>query len=98
MNSLHYSLERTTRDDLIKNVIGYGKVIKRVNVESGHPKGPEVHEISDTGIITIYNAWTGKLVTRLIARPGQLERYYKNIPEDLLKKSIYNCRKGYNRV
>ena len=99
MNSRHYTQERQEREHLITNVIGKGKVVKRFKVDRGHKNGPEIHEISDTGIITIYNERTGKLVTRLIARPAQLKRYFAEgkTPKELLNKAYENTvRHDYN--
>lgn len=73
--SRHWTDERAAREAAIK-AIGMGKVIKSVTIDKGHVSGPELHELSTTGIITIYNARTHKLVTKLIARPGQVQRYY----------------------
>lgn len=86
MTSDHYYNERKEREILIEK-IGYGNIIKSVVVDKGHPNGPEIHNISDTGIITIYNQRTHKMITKLIARPGQIVRYYKTneiIPKPLL--------------
>ena len=75
MTSVHYSIERQERERVIE-MIGYGTVIKTVIVDRGHWNGPEIHSISSTGIITIQNQRTKKIVTKLIARPGQIARYY----------------------
>lgn len=42
-------------------------------VDRGHPNGPEIHSVTDTGIIVVHNQRTGKMVTKLIARPGQVK-------------------------
>lgn len=86
MKSNHYIKDRQTREALIKS-IGYGTTVKSVVIDRHHPNGPEIHEISNTGIITIYNQRTHKMITKLIARPGQIKRYYsenETIPKDLL--------------
>ena len=92
MTTRHYIEERQDRENRIK-IIGQGKVIKSVVVDRGHRNGPEIHEITDTGIINIYNERTKKLVTKLIARPGQIKRYFINevIPKGLLERAKYNC-------
>lgn len=99
MTSAHYYEERTYRENLIRE-IGYGRPIKTVTIDRGHRDGAEIHQLSDTGIITIFNARTHKLITRLIARPGQIKRYYKEneiIPNELLNLArqhqimAYNC-------
>lgn len=74
--SRHWTDERAAREAAIR-AIGMGEVIKSVTVDKGHANGPELHELSTTGIITIYNARTHKLVTKLIARPGQVRRYFE---------------------
>lgn len=90
--TLHYIEDRQDRENRIRK-IGYGTVIKRVTVDRGHRNGPEIHEVTDTGIINIYNERTHKLVTKLIARPAQIKRYFDEgkAPEELLKRARYNC-------
>lgn len=98
MNSKHYNMDRQRREDLIQK-IGYGTTIKTVVVDRGHKNGPEIHKISDTGIITIYNERTKKLVTKLIARPGQIKRYYKEneiIPKNLLQIAKEHQKMAFN--
>lgn len=98
MTSLHYTDDRQAREALIET-IGYGKTIKTVVVDRGHKNGPEIHEISDTGIITIFNQRTHKMITKLIARPGQIRRYYKEneiIPRGLLQLAREHQQMAYN--
>lgn len=98
MTSFHYTTERELREIIIRN-IGEGKVIKTVAIDKGHPAGPELHSLSDTGIITIKNARTKKMITKLIARPGQIKRYYNNdeiIPQGLIDLAIQHQRMGLN--
>lgn len=86
MTSKHYMNDRKAREEAIKK-IGNGNVIKEAVVDKGHKNGPEIHKVSDTGIITIYNQRTGKMITKLIARPGQIRRYFENetIPAGLIE-------------
>lgn len=86
MTSRHYQLDRELREEVIE-FIGYGKIIKTVEIDRGHRNGAEIHELSDTGIINIYNKRTHKLITKLIASPGQVRRCYQEseiIPQFLL--------------
>lgn len=86
MTSRHYAHDRRDRENRIR-LIGEGNTIKVAVVDKGHRNGPEIHMLSDTGIITILNQRTGKLITKLIARPGQIKRYYESenrIPAGLL--------------
>lgn len=98
MTSKHYTEDRFKREELIEQ-IGYGKVIKRVVLDRGHKNGAEIHELSNTGIITIYNKESKRLITRLIARPGQIRRYYnenEKIPTGLLKLAREHQEREYN--
>ena len=98
MTSKHYEIDRQAREAIIEK-IGYGKVVAEFIIDRGHRNGPEIHKISDTGIIKIYNKRSGKLITKLIARPGQIRRYYEvgKAPKNLIQKAIDNTVKhDYN--
>jgi hypothetical protein len=88
--------ERAERENRIRK-IGYGNKVAEFIVDKGHVNGPEIHEISDTGIVTVFNQRTHKLITKLIARPGQLKRYFNgDVPEYLLTIARKNVALGYN--
>ena len=76
IKSNHYSTDRTDRKNVIEYTIGRGKIVDEFVVDRGHKNGAEIHKISNTGIISIYNQKTKKLITELIARPAQIKRYY----------------------
>lgn len=98
MNSRHWTKDRQNRKELIET-IGYGNIIKTVVVDRHHRNGPEIHEISDTGIITIFNQRTKKMITQLIARPGQIRRYFTDneiIPNGLLDIARQHQQLNYN--
>ena len=99
MTSLHYMRDRQDRENLI-NEIGKGEVVATFVVDKGHPKGPELHEVTSTGIIVVYNYRTKKLVTKMIARPAQLARYFGkgNVPKNIWKIAQEHQRKGYNEM
>lgn len=87
MNSRHWETDREMRRKAIEE-IGQGNVIKTVEIDRHHRNGPEIHKISDTGIITIFNKKSNKMITQLIARPAQIKRYFaadEVIPKGLLK-------------
>lgn len=77
-------------------------ILKSFSVDRGHFDGPEIHLITTDGYIIIVNAWTFKLCTVLIARPGQIDRYYKAInqeaPQWLLDKAFQNQIKNLNNL
>lgn len=92
--SKHYNKTRYKRQHLINNVInGNGNIIDNFIIDKGHKDGLELHSITDTGLILIHNYYTGKLVTKLIARPKQIERYYKDTEKNLLNGYL-NCVNG----
>ena len=99
MTSRHWERDREAREQII-NQIGIGLVIKTVVVDKGHRNGPEIHEITNTGIIIIYNQRTHKMITKLIARPNQIKRYYKEnetIPNGLIQLAIDHQKRGFNK-
>ena len=98
MNSKHWEKDRQNRKNLIEQ-IGHGNVIKTVVIDRHHKNGPEIHEISDTGIITIFNQRTKKMITQLIARPGQIRRYFddnETIPCGLIELARQHRKLNYN--
>ena len=100
MTSRHYTTDRQAREAIIA-LIGEGEMVDRFVVDRGHRNGPEIHELTTTGIINIYNQRTGKLITKLIARPGQIRRYYPNgkAPRNLIEKAVDNTvRNCYNMI
>lgn len=97
MTSKHYTQDRIIREQHIKE-IGYGTPVASFIVDRGHKNGPEIHEITSTGIINIYNERTKKLVTKLIARPAQIKRYFTNgtAPSYLINIARANTKLAYN--
>ena len=51
MTSEHYNQNRDWREYLISTVIGEGNIVDSFVVDKGHRNGPEIHSITDTGII-----------------------------------------------
>ena len=98
MNSRHYIRDRQNREEIISK-IGLGEAVATIRVDRGHPKGPELHTITTTGIIIIRNERSHKIVTKLIARPGQIKRYFTDneiIPTGLLDIARQHQRLNYN--
>lgn len=97
--TLHWC-QRNDRLQFIKDNIGIGKPVKSFYWDKGHPNGPEIHTVTDTGIIIIRNYNTNKYITTLIARPQQIKRYYESVgqvaPNSILKLCEEHQRKGYN--
>lgn len=106
MVSKHYNDKRHKREKFIEERLGGdGKVIDSFIVNKGHKNGLERHEITDNGIILVYNAFSGKLVSKLIARPQQIKRYYELTGrpppfeyDDILKLAKERQVLGYNEI
>lgn len=102
MVSQHYKKKRYKREKFIKKYLnGDGKVIDSFVVDKGHKKGLERHDITENGVVLIYNAASNKLVSKLIARPAQIKRYYKNSgrepPQWLLDLCAWHESLHYNQ-
>lgn len=77
----HLHSDRRERVRRIARDIGFGHPVRQRLVDTGHAAGLEVHVLTSTGIVLVFNAGSGKLVTVLIARPGQVRRYYEPFGE-----------------
>ena len=100
MTSTHYNKDRIEREKLIKK-IGIGKEVATFRVDRHHINGAELHTITSTGIIIIRNERTNKMVTKLIARPAQISRYFKTETKevrDIIKIARKHQELGYNMV
>ncbi len=98
----HYKYKRYKREKFIdKHLNGDGNVIDSFVVDRGHKDGLERHDITDTGLIIVYNLNSGKLVTKLIARPQQINRYYQDVnrepPRWLINLALWHQSLNYNK-
>lgn len=100
--TIHFDTDRQDRIDKISDLIGFGHVVRSFDYDRGHPNGPEIHTLTSTGIVIVRNARTKKIVTVLIARPGQIARLYKLVNEDPPKELMDIARQhmeaGYNML
>ena len=79
MVTKHYKNQRHKREDFINKYLhDDGYIVDGFVVDKGHRNGLEVHSITDNGIIIIHNLVSGALITKLIARPNQIRRYYES--------------------
>jgi len=98
ITSKHYREDRANRENLIKK-IGMGNEIATFTIDRNHPNGAELHTVTDTGIIIIRNERTHKMITKLIARPNQIKRYFgRNLQglEKVLELAKNHQKLGYN--
>lgn len=103
MVSLHYNKDRYYREMFIYNYLGgNGKVVDSFVVDKGHKNGRELHCVTTHGLIVIYNVNTAKLVTKLIARPWQVERLYMHTkkfpPIEVLELCREHQTMGFNNL
>ena len=101
----HYKNKRYNREKFIDEHLGNGRIVDEFVVDRGHPNGAERHCITDNGIIIVYNVVSGKLVTKLLARPQQIRRYYESTgrehpPEynDVIELAYQHQCLGYNYI
>lgn len=99
--TMHYALERQNRFQYIKEHIGFGKIRDEFEVDNNHPNGVEIHKITSTAIVLVFNKRTEKLVTVFVAKPNRIKRYYMSVgreaPQDIIDKAIENRDKGYQK-
>lgn len=102
MDTRHYNNDKEVRRNTIEKYIGWGTDIFSAELDRGHKNGSEIHVVTDTAIIKIYNARTRKHVTDLIARPNQIKRVYnakgQYAPKWLLEIAYENQNRGFNLV
>ena len=106
MNTFHFSTERGYRETLVENLGGAGRVVLTNVIDRGHMNGPERFELTDKGIIIVYNNLTNKKITILFARIGQLySRFgdkFNSLSPRLQRDIKAYCRewkeKGYNEL
>ena len=99
----HYKNERYKREKFIKEHLGGdGNIVDRFLVNNEHPMGDEIHELRDNGVIVIYNARTNLVVTKIIARPQQIKRYYQDVnkkpPKWLVDLAYHNTTLHYYKI
>lgn len=84
--------ERKNRLDVYFKVKEVGGVLDTFIVDKDHPNGDEVHVITNTGFILIFNHRTKRFITVLHARPAQLKRYYLDLGEEVPTEVIKIAR------
>ena len=97
-NTIHYIKDRSQRKAFIEAHIGYGEPIQIEVIDKGHRDGKEFHVLTSTGIIEVYNYFTHKHITDMVARPGQIKREFIDYPMSLLRTAAYHVRMGWNYI
>lgn len=74
-------------------------LLGRYVIDTGHENGLEVHAVWNNGIIKIYNLYSSKFVTVLIARIGQMKRYPDiEVTKTMKRKIKSHVQNGYNEI
>lgn len=98
--SQHYQNERTERERFIKDFVGLGE--EKYAFEYNYNGTPQIHRLTDTGIINVYNRDGDRLITRLVARPQQIKRLFEargeRAPRELVNLAHEHNVKGYNEI
>jgi len=73
-----HATERQERINTATRLIKAEKatVYMMFDVDNGHKNGNEIHILYTNGIVFIYNKDTGRFITVLIARCGQIKNYF----------------------
>lgn len=106
MITQHYKNNRCNRENFINEYLGGdGYIIDGFVVDKGHKMGLECHSITENGIIIIHNYHSDALITKLIARPHQIMRYYEHTKrqppteyESVLELARLHEKLGYNKI
>ena len=106
MTSKHYQSQRYKRERFIEECLGGdGYIVDGFVVDKGHKMGLECHSITENGIIIIHNYHSNALITKLIARPQQIIRYYEYTGrqppveyEHILELARQHENLGYNYI
>ena len=99
--TLHYADDRQIRERFIMETLGGdGNPVATIYVDNNHKNGLEVHTLTDHGVIIIRNKRTHKLITKLIARPNQMKKFFTHgeVPSWLWQIGLKHAQKGYNHV
>ena len=99
-NETKHTRERQKRIALAKQLINSesAKVLQYTICDTGHKNGLEVHVIYNNGIVFIYNMKSHRLITVLIARVPQIERYNIVVTKTMRKKINTHIAQGYNNI
>ena len=106
MTTKHYKNQRYKREKFINNYLnGDGCIVDGFIIDNKHTMGLECHSITENGVIIIHNLNSGALITKLIARPQQIKRYYESTwreppkeYERILELAKWHQSLGYNYI
>lgn len=96
--TVHYKKDRRDRRTFILHNIGYGEVVQIEVIDRGHKDGKEFHVLTSTAIIEVYNYFTHKHITDMVARPNQIKSEFDEWTQELIDLARYHKRMGWNEI
>ena len=107
----HFTNDRSSRQAVIDRLGGDGNHIAVVYWDKGHRDGAEFHILTDNGIIIVENARSGRLITKKLARLGQIRqlegRYdqlnhrvftMSSVPQRVIVRCRFYAENGFNNA
>ena len=89
--SLHYTYEKVERQELIKQ-IGLGKVIHSCEQYDTKRGRMFRYEITDTAVLIVKNIENTYIITKMIARPSRIRKYWDNAPDEIIELAVKHHR------
>ena len=100
--TIHFSADRKSRaailEELKAPILSVNGKLCIFIVDKGHKNGKEIHVITENAVIHIYNYYSKRYITGLIARPAQLKRYGADIPNEVIEKAYMHVSMHYNEI
>lgn len=98
----HIRRDRAERMALVEKLMTEEQavLVRTFWVDKGHRNGAELHNLYSDGIVRVYNERSGKHITDLIARVGQVYRYYEatntEVPKEIIRFARNHQNSGLN--
>lgn len=100
--TFHFKEERKIRENILEElkapILSVNGKLCIFIVDKGHKNGKEIHVITENAVIHIYNYYSKRYITGLIARPAQLKRYGADIPNEIIEKARIHVSMHYNEI
>lgn len=91
--SKHYINDRAYREDTIKKYLGdEGTVIFITTAYDKKRKARYRYEITDKAVLIVKLADNSKIITKMMARPSRIKKYWWFAPQEILDIACENSR------
>lgn len=93
MTSKHYMKDRKYREEAIKKYFGgEGKVVFETVKYDENRKNYYLYQITENAVLIVRATDKDLIITKMLARPSRIKKYWENPTEEILKKAIANAR------